>query len=173
MDWNKLLIGKVEEAYRCADGLMALVEDDNLDWRPATGENWWTTGQLLHHITQACGATCRGFVTGDWGLPEGVDANDMSAEEMLPPAEAMATIASVAAARAALAEDKELAIEMIVQARERMEDPVPAPWDPRPTPLGQQLLGMINHLDNHKGQLFYYLKLQGKPVNTMHLYGMA
>jgi hypothetical protein len=24
----------------------------------------------------------------------------------------------------------------------------------------------------HAGQLFYYLKLQGKPVNTGHLWGM-
>jgi hypothetical protein len=30
----------------------------------------------------------------------------------------------------------------------------------------------IHHLQQHKGQLFYYLKLQGKPVNTEHLWGM-
>jgi hypothetical protein len=29
-----------------------------------------------------------------------------------------------------------------------------------------------NHLAQHKGQLFYYLKLQGKPVNTTDLWGM-
>ena len=38
--------------------------------------------------------------------------------------------------------------------------------------LGHRLLGMIGHLTQHKAQLFYYLKLQGKPVNTMHLWGM-
>jgi hypothetical protein len=31
---------------------------------------------------------------------------------------------------------------------------------------------MIGHLAQHKAQLFYYLKLQGKPVHTGHLYGM-
>ena len=31
---------------------------------------------------------------------------------------------------------------------------------------------MAEHLAQHKAQLFYYLKLQGKDVNTMHLYGM-
>jgi hypothetical protein len=31
---------------------------------------------------------------------------------------------------------------------------------------------MVGHLAQHKGQLFYYLKLQGKPVNTAHLWGM-
>jgi hypothetical protein len=32
---------------------------------------------------------------------------------------------------------------------------------------------MVTHLDVHKSQLFYYLKLQGKPVNTAHLWGMT
>jgi hypothetical protein len=31
---------------------------------------------------------------------------------------------------------------------------------------------MIDHLKAHKSQLFYDLKLQGKPVNTGHLWGM-
>ena len=31
---------------------------------------------------------------------------------------------------------------------------------------------MIGHLSTHKNQLFYYLKLQGLPVHTGHLYGM-
>ena len=31
---------------------------------------------------------------------------------------------------------------------------------------------MVEHLATHKAQLFYYLKLQGKDVDTMHLWGM-
>jgi len=34
------------------------------------------------------------------------------------------------------------------------------------------LNAMIGHLATHKAQLFYYLKLQGKPVNTGHLWGV-
>ena len=173
MDWNEMLKAEADEAYRSTEGLIGMIEDGDLDWKPATGENWMTTGQLLQHITTACGMTCRGFVTGDWGMPESPEPSEMSSEEMLPPAEALPAAESVAAARAALAEDKKTAFEMIEAARGRMEDPTPAPWDPRPTPLGRQLLSMVNHLNNHKGQLYYYLKLQGKPVNTMHLYGMA
>jgi uncharacterized damage-inducible protein DinB len=37
--------------------------------------------------------------------------------------------------------------------------------------LGQHLLHMIQHLDRHKAQLFYYLKLQGQKVNTADLWG--
>jgi len=36
--------------------------------------------------------------------------------------------------------------------------------------LGLRLLQMIEHLKMHKSQLFYYLKLQGLPVNTMDLW---
>jgi hypothetical protein len=31
---------------------------------------------------------------------------------------------------------------------------------------------MVQHLDSHKSQLFYYLKLMGRDVNTMNLWGM-
>jgi len=42
---------------------------------------------------------------------------------------------------------------------------------PHRTVLGWHLLQMVRHLDQHKGQLFYYLKLQGEPVNTADLWG--
>ena len=173
MDWTNLLKSEAKEAYRTTEVLLDLVDDDALDWKPESGSNWMTTGQLLQHISEACGRSCKGFVTGDWGMPEGMDVADMPPEEMLPPAEAMPAVGSVAEAKSALAADKALALEMIDQAADRMDDVAPAPWDPSPTVMGVQLLHMIGHLGNHKSQLFYYLKLQGKPVNTMHLYGMA
>ena len=71
MNWTDLLKSEIDAAYGAADGLLSLVDD--LDWKPATGDNWMSTGQLLQHMTDACGGTFRGFVTGDWGMPEGVD----------------------------------------------------------------------------------------------------
>lgn len=86
----------------------------------------------------------------------------------------MPSLGSVAEALEALAGDHELARRMLEEAAGRLDEPTPAPWDPQnPLPLGQQLLGMVTHLNTHKAQLFYYLKLQGQPVNTLHLYGMA
>lgn len=168
MDWNTLLRSEIDTTYKAADGLIAMVDDDALDWKPSTGENWMTTGQLLRHMTEACGASCRGFVTGDWGMPD-----ETSSEGTLAPAEKMRTLKSAEEARALLAADKQLALDMLDRAAKEMEKATPAPWDPTPTPLGQRLLQMVEHLSTHKGQLFYYLKLQGKPVNTMHLYGVA
>ena len=46
-----------------------------------------------------------------------------------------------------------------------------APWDITDMILGHRLLQMVSHLNLHKSQLFYYLKLQGKKVNTGHLCG--
>ncbi len=173
MNWTELLRREIESTYRATEGLLDLVDENMLGWKPATGTNWMTTGQLLHHLPEACGLLCRGFVTGVWPLPEGETPADMEPGDMLPPAEAMATATSVATVREALEEDKQLALAMVAEAGEEnlAEQDTHAPWDPEPMKLGQRLLHMIGHLNQHKAQLFYYLKLQGKPVNTWNLYG--
>ena len=133
-----------------------------------------TTGQLLMHITAACGAGFKGFITGDWGLPDGVDMSQMTPEEMMPPAEKMPNVGSVDEARKLLAEDRKTALALLDETPEEdlKSKPAPAPWDEQEMILGHRLLQMVQHLNQHKGQLFYYLKLQGKDVNTMHLWGM-
>jgi hypothetical protein len=174
MNWTELLKKEIEQAYNVTERLVDMVSDKELNWKPSTGTNWMTMGQLLMHITSACGACCRGFVTGDWGLPEGMDAGNMSPENMLPPAEKLPFVRSVAEARRLLAEDKKVALEMLTKTGERdlVDRRVKAPWDPAEKMLGSCLLEMVAHLNLHKAQLFYYLKLQGKPVNTGHLWGM-
>jgi len=168
MDFTALLISEVEHAYRPFNGLLNLVDDENLDWQPATGLNWMTMGQLLYHLGDACGVCMQAFEANDWSaiMPEG--ATPMTAHEL--PA-----VDSVAQARERLSADKARALATIAKAGEPrlVNELVAAPWNPQSAPLAQQLLMMVNHLTQHKDQLFYYLKLQGHPVNTMHLYGMA
>lgn len=165
---TELLHHRVEDAYHAAEGLLALVDEDKLSWKPATGSNWMTAAQLLKHMTDACGAAMKGFVTGEWGPPPG------DQEDTLPAAGKLPAVKSVEEARRALAADKRLALEMIAKAGETnlTQNTVAAPWDPTPRLLGYQLDAMIDHLISHKAQLFYYLKLQGKPVHTGHLWGM-
>ena len=173
MSWSELLTREIEDNYAVTAKLMDLVDEDKLDWKPPTGSNWMTTGQLLSHLTEACGMACRGFVTGDWGMPDGVDMSELTPEEMLPPAEKLPTISSVAEAKRLLAEDRKVALDMVKQSGEEdlAHKRAPAPWDPTEMILGHRLLQMVGHLGQHKAQLFYYLKLQGKPVNTGHLWG--
>ena len=174
MSWTGLLKRELASAYAGTQKLIDLVDDGELGWKPATGDNWMTVGQLLMHITTACGAGIKGFVTGDWGMPEGVDMTDLSPEEMMPPAEKLPTVGSVAEAKKLLAEDEKIAFKMLGRCDEEklINADAPAPWDPRPVKLGHRMLQMTQHLTSHKHQLFYYLKLQGKPVNTGHLWGM-
>jgi len=177
MNWTELLTAAIDENFRVADKLMAEVTDAELDWKPATGTNWMSTGQLLHHMTISCGFCCRGFLTGDWGMPECADApeGDTPETDMLPPAEALPTTDSVQAARDALAADKQIALDTVAQAGEDKlgNEKVAPPWEPDGARLyGEQFLGMVLHLQSHKSQLFYYLKLMGRDVNTMHLWGM-
>ncbi len=174
MNWMELLKSEIEYTYGVTNKLMDLVDDDRLDWKPSTGSNWMTTGQLLRHLTDACGAAMKGFVTGDWGMPEGVDMSQLPPEEMLPPAEKFPPVESVAEAKRLLAEDKQVAFNMLAKCSEEdlSTKTATAPWDPNEMVLGHRLLQMVEHLNQHKGQLFYYLKLQGKPVNTGNLWGM-
>jgi DinB superfamily len=165
MNWTELLKTRLEDTYRATEGLVGLVDDKSLAWKPVTGSNWMTTGQLLKHIETACGACCKGFVTGDWS---------MAGEDMVPTADKMPAAKSVAETKKALAADKKLALQMIVESGEKSlgGKKVAAPWDPTERLLGEQFLSMIGHLSTHKAQLFYYLKLQGKPVHTGNMYGM-
>jgi hypothetical protein len=136
--------------------------------------DWMTTGQLLEHMTTACGACCEGFRTGDWSSAMGDAAPSAVTEIGLPAASAMPSAKSVAGVLAALEKDKRLTLDAIDEVGEKdlAAKSVAAPWDTAEKPLGRQFLHMIGHLDTHKSQLFYYLKLQGKPVHTGHLYGM-
>jgi hypothetical protein len=170
MNWTELLQSEIGTTYQVTQNLIDLVDEGSLDWTPPSGSNWMTTGQLLMHLTDACGSAFRGFVTGEWGMPEGAE---MSAEEMLPAAEGMPTVTSSAQAKELLAQDKQLALDMLAECgEERLATEMStAPWDPGEMLLGHRLLEMVWHLAQHKSQLFYYLKLQGQPVHTGHLWG--
>jgi len=173
MNWTELLRADIESAYSVTEKLLASVNDKMLGWKPSTGSNWMTMGQLLMHLSSACGAPCKGFVTGDWGFPEGVNFNKLSPEEMMPPAEKLPAVRSVAETQELLRKDKRLTLEVLAKCSEEElnRKPAAAPWDPTPLILGKRFLQMLDHLKQHKGQLFYYLKLQGKPVNTGDLWG--
>ncbi len=172
MNWKELLKSEIESTYILTEGLFNLVDEDKLDWKPSIENNWMTTGQLLRHLSDACGAPIKGFVTGDWGMPEGVDLSDLSPEEMLPPAEKLPTVKSVSEAKKLLQKDKQIALDMLNKCNEETltNQISKAPWDSSEMVLGHRLLQMVSHLSHHKTQLFYYLKLQGKEVNTTHLW---
>jgi len=170
----EVLKQEADSMYGVTEALIRRVEPDALGWKPATGQNWMTVGQLLKHCTSACGAGIQGFLTGDWGLPEGVRFEDLKPEEMLPPASALPAVGSVKEALQLLAEDRAIAMKHLVPANESrlFAEQCAAPWGGPTITLFQHLYNMIGHLGQHKGQMFYYLKLMGQDVNTGDLWGM-
>jgi hypothetical protein len=173
MTLQQVLTEEAEATYAVTQQLFRRVSDGDLGWKPPShGVEWMTTGQLLMHCAAyGCGKSVQGFVTGDWGPMTGGEGADAVAQ--LPPAAALPTVESVEQALALLEEDRTLALhwiaavgeEQLVKARQ------PAPWGGAPLTLFQHLLHMIAHLAQHKGQLFYYLKLMGRDVRTPDLWG--
>jgi DinB family protein len=165
--WTKLLENRAGGEFKAARGLIALVDEDGLGWKPESGSNWMTTGQLLAHLGEACGAIAECFASGDW-------ARFAPPEDGAAPADPPPTAETVAAAREALDADEALTLAMIAKVGEDVlaTQEVGAPWNPAPRLMGEQFLDCIEHLTSHKSQLFYYLKLQGKAVHTGHLWGL-
>jgi hypothetical protein len=85
----------------------------------------------------------------------------------------MPAVASVEVALRLLGEDRELARRYLAAVDEPklLAERYPAPWGGPPLTLFQHLESMIIHLGQHKGQLFYYLKLMGQDVDTADLWG--
>lgn len=171
MTLTQVLLTEAETTYAVAERLFRRVSDDELPWAPSAGKSWMTVGQLLMHCASfGCGKAIQGFVTGGWG-PGGEDPAE---QDHVPPAEALPSVVSVRQALELLVADRYLAIGCIQAAGEAnlLERNVAAPWGGPEVSLFQQLLHMIAHLAQHKGQLFYYLKLMGKDVKTGDLWGV-
>lgn len=168
MKLNDILKQDAEGVYRAAEGLFKLADD--YAWKPATGSNWQNTGQLMLHCTNACGRTLKGFVTGDWGFP--VDPDSPPDAAQMPKAEDMPAVKNLDEALKLLAEDKALTMKLLdgLDDTRLLTELSAPPWGGPERTLFQHANECIWHLGQHKGQLFYYLKLQGKDVNTMHLW---
>jgi uncharacterized damage-inducible protein DinB len=173
MSLVKILSEEMENNYEVTRKLFQMVEPAQLGWKPPTGANWMTVGQLMMHCASGCGVALRGFVTNDWGLPEGVDFKDLPPEQMLPPAEKLPAVESVDQALRLLDEDRQVGRATLagVPEADLLAKRFTSPWGGAEFTLFQHLLHMVGHLAQHKGQLFYYLKLLGKDVNTPDLWG--
>jgi uncharacterized damage-inducible protein DinB len=173
MTLQQVLTEEAETTYAITQNLVRRVADADLRWRPADGRtDWMTVGQLLMHCASfGCGKAVQGFVRGDWGAPDG--AADAGPDAHVPPATALPSVASVREALELLEADRALTLQCIAETREAdlLAHRVAAPWGGPAVPLFQQLLHMIAHLNQHKGQLFYYLKLMGRDVGTSDLWG--
>jgi hypothetical protein len=175
MKLKDILKKEAETAYIITERLFHHVSNNNLLWKPPIGKNWMSMGQLLMHCSNyGCGKAIKGFVKGDWGLPDGTCIEDLSAENHVPPPSELPYVDSVEQAFGLLEEDKKLTLRCIEEADEikLLDKAFAAPWGGPELFLFHHLLQMIAHLTHHKGQLFYYLKMMGEDVNTNDLWGL-
>jgi len=172
MKWKQLLDHELDETYRSSRNLIQLLRESDLDWKPSSGSNWMDVAQLLMHMTTACGVPTAEFVNGCDGSPEDLEANQLTLEDMLPPAEHMPRVHTIAEALQLLEKDRLMAIAALKSCPEEQleHNTITTLWDNTPRPLGYRILQMTGHLSQHKTQLFYYMKLMGYPVNTRSLY---
>jgi hypothetical protein len=175
MTLKDILLNETETVYNITEKLFALISNNELLWTPSIGKNWMTIGQLMMHSANfGCGRAIQGFVKGDWGLPEGTKMEDLNTENHIPPQTELPSVESVEQALELLENDKKLALNCIAEADETkfLDKAFVAPWGGPEFTLFQHILHMIAHLVQHKGQLFYYLKLMGKNVSTKDLWGV-
>ena len=170
---KQVLLEETKKTYVVTENLFRKVDDNELNWKPNTGKNWMTLGQLLMHCADAgCGKAVKGFIKGDWGTAESGAVEDQDAVH-LPQAEDLPYVDNVEQAIKILEDDKALALRCVSDAKEEdlLSKRLIAPWGGLEMSLFQHLLMMIAHLAQHKGQLFYYLKLMGKEVDSSDLWG--
>ncbi len=151
------LLEKIREQIERTNHLIELVAAAQLGWAPGPGA--WTVGQLLDHLLECMAGFCAVLAAAE---PQRL-AHFLAMRELpvSPPGEAAAKIAIYGAhieEGFALLTDADLARRL------------PTVFVPQGELLLTLLLGNLEHLINHKHQLFTYLKQMGVPVATPDLY---
>jgi uncharacterized damage-inducible protein DinB len=151
------LLEKIREQIERTGHLMDLVPAAQLDWAPGPGA--WTVGQLLSHLLECMAGFCAVLAAAE---PRRL-AHFIALRELpvSPPGEDAARIEIY---RAHIEEGFGLLTDADLARR------LPTVFVAQGEPLLTLLLGNLEHLINHKHQLFTYLKQMGVPVATPDLY---
>jgi hypothetical protein len=149
------------QSFRPAEKLIGMVPAEKLNWKP--GPTFMSLGQVVCHLSDGLGSGFEMLLSGKWPSSEEMEAG-MKLENM--------PSSGVQEALGKLEKDKKVlraALDGISEAdfTNRVLS-VPWGWKAKVEILGVSFLG---HFNNHKMQLFTYLKLLGLPVNTETLYG--
>ena len=156
----------IEGIYKAARGLIQLTPENKLDFKPQEGV--MTIAQVLKHLTGCLGISFSMAVNNTWPeMPAG--------ENMLPPAEKLPRSNSAAEALEEIDRDWELLEKEMekITDEEFANTKITVPWMPFPMTYQEYMMQGLEHLSNHRMQLFTWLKLSGEKLDTHHLYGLA
>ena len=143
------LLEKILEQIERTTHLIALVPEAQQDWTPSPGA--WTVSELINHLLDCISGFCAVLTAVEpqrlayfaelRGKPATIESHRRHIEEGF-----------------ALLNDADLA------------NRVPTVFVAQGEPVLTLFLGNLEHLVNHKHQLFAYLKQMGVPVATPDLY---
>ena len=143
------LLEKIGEQIERTRHLIALVPAERLDWRPQAGD--WTTAELLDHLLDCNSGFCAVLAAA-----EPVRLAHFAKLREIP--------ATIEIFRAHIEEGLALVTDADLARR------VPTVFVAQGESILTLLLGNLEHLINHKHQLFTYLKQMGVAVATPDLY---
>jgi hypothetical protein len=155
------LLGKIQEQIDRAIHLIRLLPADGSSWKPAIPDAW-PVEMLLGHLLDCLAGFCAVLEAVEpqrlahfWELRNLTVNHACSTGEAIP---------RIALYRARIEEGFGLLSDA------ELARTVPTVFVERGETILTLMLGNLEHLINHKHQLFTYLKLMGVPVSTHDLY---
>lgn len=154
------LLSKLEEQIELTDHLIALIPADKLEWKPSPDS--FRVCDLLGHLLECMAGFCAALYPANPDrLTHFVRLRELKVNHSCGVDEARDRIRDYAShirEGFSLIDDSDLARR------------VQTVFVPEGEALMTILLGNLEHLINHKHQLFFYLKLIGAGVSTSDLY---
>ena len=152
---------KIHEQIDKTVYLIGRLPPENLDWRPAV-PGAWPAGKLLGHLLEALAGFCAVLAAAE---PERLaHFHDLRALQVNHACSAGEAIDRITRYRSHIDEG----FAMLNDAK--LGEILPTVFVRDGEPLMTLLLGNLEHLINHKHQLFTYLKEMGVAVGTRDLY---
>jgi len=155
------LLSKINEQIERTNHLIRLLPSNRIDWTPSI-PNSWPTSMLLGHLLECLAGFCAVlFAVEPVRLAHFAALRDSPVNHHCSPTEAERRIAIYRehiTEGMSLLNDSDLAL------------PMPTVFVKEGEPLLTLLLGNLEHLINHKHQLFTYLKLMGVDLGSRDLY---
>ncbi len=152
---------KVDEQIERTSHLAGLVAPERLEWEPPIA-GAWRVGDLLGHLSDCMAGFCAVFHAAyPRELAHFQQLRSLPVNAFATPAEACERIAvyrSHVQEGFALLDDRDL------------DKRIPTVFVPEGETLMTLLLGNLEHLTNHKYQLFVYLRLMGERLGSEDVY---
>ena len=161
----QLILSKILEEVSLTERLLSRGPEGSLNWRPrgSAGDiDSFEMSRLLAHLTECLAGFC--------AVLYAARPNELNQFLSLRTEKPPRTLAAGEARARILAYREHLEKGFQVLTDADLARLVPTVFVPRGEAILTLLLGNLEHLLNHKSQLFFYLKLLGIPVSTQDLY---